>query len=104
MPKLNGKSYAYTKKGKEAYKEALIKKKKLKKIRKKVLISGAEWAGLVAGSTIAQKSAMKGKSQKEKRKILGKMIVGNLVTQGVVAGGKKIYNKVVDKVNKKRGY
>ena len=49
MPKLNGKSYAYTKKGKEAYKEALV-------------------------------------------------------TQGVVAGGKKIYNKVVDKVNKKRGY
>ncbi len=27
MPKLNGKSYAYTKKGKEAYKEALMKKK-----------------------------------------------------------------------------
>lgn len=28
MPKLNGKKYAYTKKGKEAYKKALMKKKR----------------------------------------------------------------------------
>lgn len=30
MPKLKGKTYAYTKKGKEAYKKALMKKKKRK--------------------------------------------------------------------------
>ena len=29
MPKLNGKTYAYTKKGKEKYKKALAKKKKV---------------------------------------------------------------------------
>ena len=30
MPKLKGKTYAYTKKGKEAYRKALMKKKKRK--------------------------------------------------------------------------
>lgn len=80
------------------------KKRKLKKMRKKIVISGGEYLGLVAGSTIAQRSAMKGKSKKDKEKLFAKMVVGNLITQGVVAGGKKIYNKVVDKVNKKRGY
>ena len=99
MPKLNGKSYAYTKKGKEAYKKALAKskKKKLKKAdpSKPVKIGGVS-AGQVVQATMLAKGA--------KKKDAGKMAVAGLATDYAVKTGKKVYNKVVDKINKKRGY
>jgi hypothetical protein len=97
MPKLNGKKYAYTKKGKEAYKKALMKKKKLKKADPS---KPAKIAGLSAGQVVQATMLAKG----AKKKDAGKMAVAGLATDYAVKTGKKVYNKVVDKINKKRGY
>lgn len=105
MPELDGKKYSYDSQGKEDYKKALKKKKKKKKLKKvNIAKSDRQLAGQVMATLVAQNEANKGKSKKERAKIIAKMAVGSLATEYVIKGGKKIYNKVVDKVNKKRGY
>ena len=100
MPKLKGKKYAYTKKGKEAYKKALAKDKKKRKLKKADPSKPAKIGGLSAGQVVQTAMLAKG----AKKKDVGKMAVAGLATDFAVKTGKKVYNKVVDKINKKRGY
>lgn len=79
------------------------KKKKLKRLNVSDQPS-RQLAGQVASTIVAQIHAQKGKSKKAKVKILGQMMGASALTEAIMKQGPKLYNKVVDKINKKRGY
>lgn len=93
---------------KEKYMDSLAKKKKKKRKLKKMEYIADQpsrlLAGQVASTMVAQVHAMKGKSMKPKVKILGQMMGAQALTEAIMKHGPKLYNKVVDKINKKRGY
>ena len=93
---------------KEKYMNSLAKKKKKKKKLKKMKYiadyPSQKLAGQVASTLVAQAHAMKGKSMKPRVKILGQMMGAQALTEAIMKQGPKLYNKVVDKINKKRGY
>lgn len=76
------------------------KKKKKRKLKKANPDKPAKVGGLSAGQMVQVGMMAKG----AKKKDAAKMLVAGAATDYIIRGGKKIYNKVVDKVNKKRGY
>jgi len=80
------------------------KKKKLKKIKRIADEPSRQLAGQLASTLVAQVHAQKGKSDSQKIKIMGQMMGAQALTQAIMKHGPKLYNQVVDKINKKRGY
>jgi len=80
------------------------KKRKLKKIKRIADQPTRDLASQIASTTVAQIHAQKGKSAKAKVKIMGQMMGAQALTSAIMKHGPKLYNKLVDKINKKRGY
>ena len=80
------------------------KKKRLKKISIKSIKDNEALSGEVVAKLVALKAATKGKSKKEKLKLVGTTAASAYVGGKLFKIGSKAYNKYIDKINKKRGY